>query len=115
MSNSEFESKASVTPIWIEALYGEENVLVSIRNNHAIVRVFTFDIEVFGEFDKDDIESVMIAYRKLITTKPTITKLPDDWEPPPWEPPEEFELIADLELEVEKHEVIYLPEGKRDD
>jgi hypothetical protein len=114
-SQQESKSEATVTPIWTEALYGEETVLASIRNNHAIVRVFTFDIEVQGEFEIGDIESVMLAYRKLITTKPTITKLPDDWEPPPWNPPEGFDPIADLESEPEeeKHEVIYLNDTKR--
>ena len=118
MSNDERESKASVTPIWTEAFMSErEPVLVSIRKNHAIVRVFHFDIEVIGKFESGDIEAVIAAYDKLMATKPTFIELPDDWEPTPWIPPDGFDPIADLYLEPEEeaHEVVYLPVAKRKD
>ena len=116
MSKSKSKSIATVSPLWVDALYGNEDIKICIINGVATVRVYNFDFDVPGMFEQDDLEAVIMAYGKLITTKPTFIELPDDWEPPPWNPPEKFVLIADLELEVEEtHEVIYMHEVKRGD
>ena len=86
MSNSERESKASVSTmasvstIWTDAVLEGEPARVSIVNGTARIRIGWFDIHVPGKFDSD-VDEVIAAYeRQVEETEKAFRKLPDDWE-----------------------------------
>ena len=88
MSNSEQESKASVSTmasvstIWTDAVLEGEPARVSIVNGTARIRIGWFDIHVPGKFDSD-VDEVIAAYeRQVEETEKAFRSMPDGWKQP---------------------------------
>ena len=118
MSNSERESKASVSTIWTDAVLEGEPARVSIVNGTARIRIGWFDIHVPGKFD-GCVDEVISAYkRQEEETEKAFRSMPDGWKQPSCcydllaiTDEELDELI--LEYEKDRGQVISMKTGER--
>ena len=120
MSNSEQESKASVSTIWTSIVLDGEPARVKIMKGQAILRLFGYDSPLPGVFEDGDIRRVITAHQKqLADIDAAIAALPSGWVPtsrcdecPELIPITDEELEEQIKQYEKRGEVISLKKGE---